>query len=105
MTTQNNATVAHWVAVATAIYLVLGWLTRMRTSLGPEILDVLFLPALYMLFMPTRVLADFGLANDHDLLLGPNIAGVIALTALYAGLAYVVARVIEKPQIRQPPNE
>jgi hypothetical protein len=105
MTTQNKSTVARWVAVATAIYLVLGWLTRMRTSLGPEILDVVFLPAIYMFLMPTHVLADFGLANKHDLLLGPNIAGVIVLTALYAGLAYVVARVIEDLLIRQPPNK
>jgi hypothetical protein len=41
MATQNNATIAHWVAVAAVIYLVLGLTT---ISLGSEILGVLFCP-------------------------------------------------------------
>jgi hypothetical protein len=102
MTTQNHATIAHWVAVATVIYLVLGLTTN---TVGLEILGVLFLPAIYMMIVPASVLAAFGLANRHSFLLEPNTAGVIVLLALYAGLAYVVTRFIENLLIRQPPHE
>jgi hypothetical protein len=100
MTKQNHATIAHWVAVATVIYLVLGLTTNMVRS---EILDVLFLPAIYMMIVPASVLDAFGLAN-HGFLLAPNTAGVIVLLVLYGGLAYVVTRYIESVLIRQPPH-
>jgi hypothetical protein len=102
MTTQNNATIAHWVAVATVIYLVLGLTT---ISVHSEILGVVFLPAIYMMIVPASVLAVFGLADRHSLLLEPNTAGVIVLIALYAGLAYVVTRFIENLLIRSRPHE
>jgi hypothetical protein len=101
MTTQNKSTVASWVAVATVIYLVLGLMTNMVRS---EILDVLFLPGIYMMIVPTPVLDAFGLAN-HGFLLAPTTAGVIVLLVLYAGLAYVVARYIESALLGQPPHQ
>jgi hypothetical protein len=102
MTTQNKATIAPWVAGATAMYLVLG-LTDI--GLGSENLSVLFLPAIYMMILPAPLLAVFGLADRHSLLLEPNTAGVIVLIALYAGLAYVVTRFIENLLSRPPPHE
>jgi hypothetical protein len=64
-------------------------------------LGAFFLPGIYMLMAPAKVLAAFGLADSF--LLGPNTAGVIVLVALYAGLAYVVTRFIGNLPIRQLP--
>jgi hypothetical protein len=100
MTKQNHATIAHWVAVATVIYLMLGLMTNLVRS---EIRNVLFLPGIYMMIVPAPVLDAFGLAN-HGFLFAPTTAGVIVLLVLYAGLAYVVTRYIESTLIRRPPH-
>lgn len=98
---KHNSKMALWVAIGTAVYLVLAVITFVLDIGLP--FSALFFPAFFMLIVPTPLLRTFGLADHHWLLSFPTNTGFFFLIVTYAILAYFLTSYIER--VRQTRND